>query len=969
MNRIKPGIFVFVLMSLIAVVLCAQAPANLQGVVTDPSGAGIPGATVTVTGPNGLVRVAEANDKGVYAINGLPPGTYAIRIAATGFSLFETGSVELVSARATTVDAKLNLASEKQEITVSDTATQVEVDPSKNASATVLTGSDLDMLSDDPNDLQNDLQALAGPSAGPNGGQIFVDGFSNGQLPPKNSIREIRVNSNPFAAEFDKVGFGRVEILTKPGTDKLRGQVFYQTDTSALDARNPYSNTQPSFLTRMFQGNVGGSINSKSSFFVDFSDRHQDDQALVRATILDPNFLPTPLIQNIATPTTRLSISPRLDYQLGSNFTLQARYTWTKIDSDNNGVGQFNLLTQGTKNISNNNSAQLTGTWVVNTTTVNESRFQYTRSDSTTTGISASPTISVAGAFTGGAAGTADSHTYQNSYEFQNYTTMTRGTHLIKYGARIRGTLQDSRSDQNFNGTFNFSSITAYALTESGFAQGLTIPEIIANGGGAFQYTLTAGTPFISVSQVDAAPFVQDDWRVKPSITLSLGLRYEIQNNISDKGNFAPRVGLAWGIGGGQGRLRQPKTVLRAGFGIFYDRFGVNQVLTAQQFNGITQQRYIVQNPTFYLGDVPDLSQLSSQPVATYQIDRGLVAPRIIQSAVGIERQLPKNITVSLNYTNSRGVHQLRTRNINAPLPGTYPGNPIYPLGNANPLYQYESSGLFKQDQLTVNVNARLNANYSLFGFYNFGHAHSNTDGAGTFPANSYDLSTEWGRAQFDVRHRFLMGGNIAAPLGIRLNPMIIFASAAPFNIVVGQDLNGDTVTNDRPSLASPLSNPLYVVSTPYGVLNARPVAGETIIPRNYGEGFGTLNINLRVSRTWGFGEPAGGAANGGGGRGPGGPPPGGGFGGGRPGGGGPRGGGFFGGITTNKRYNLTLSVEVRNLLNSVNPNTPVGTLGSPQFGQAQGISSGFGPRPGGFFGGPTQSANRRLELQVRFSF
>ena len=355
---------------LIALALGAHPPANLRGVVTDPSGAAVPGASVTVTGPGGLVRVVETDNSGVYAINGLPPGFYAIRIGAAGFALFESMPVELTAARATTADARLALAAEKQEITVADTA-QVELDPSKNAGATVLTGTDLDMLSDDPNDLQDGLEALAGPSAGPNGGQIFVDGFSNGQLPPKDSIREIRVNSNPFAAEFDRIGYGRVEILTKPGTDRLHGSVFYQTDTAKLDARNPFANVKPSFLTRQFQGNLGGAINRRTSFFVDFSDRHQDDQALIRATILDSNFLPAPFTLNVSTPTSRLSVSPRIDYQAGSNVTLQARYTWTRVTSDNQGVGGFNLATQSVNSQTTSQSAQLTGTWVVNNRAVN----------------------------------------------------------------------------------------------------------------------------------------------------------------------------------------------------------------------------------------------------------------------------------------------------------------------------------------------------------------------------------------------------------------------------------------------------------------------------------------------------------------------------------------------------------------------------------------------------------------------
>jgi len=212
----------------------------------------------------------------------------------------------------------------------------------------------------------------------------------------------------------------------------------------------------------------------------------------------------------------------------------------------------------------------------------------------------------------------------------------------------------------------------------------------------------------------------------------------------------------------------------------------------------------------------------------------------------------------------------------------------------------------------------------------------------------------------------------------------LLFASAAPFNIVTNQDLNGDTVNNDRPSLATPAdvaaSNAAvaaggrpFVFPTVYGLLNAKPTPGEAIVSRNLGNGFGSLTINMRVSRTWGFGESTSRPGNQGGGGGGGGPR-GGGLGGGRPGGGGGggggRGGGFFGGASTNRRYNLIASVEIRNLLNSVNPSAPVGTLGSPFFGQAQGITNGFGGGGGGGGGGgATQSANRRLEMQLRFSF
>ena len=960
-----------VLALLMAVALFAQAPASLRGTVTDPSGAGVPGASVTVTGPGGLVRVAQTGNDGSYTLANLPPGVYTLRIAAKGFALFESMQIQVAAARVLTADAKLTLASEKQEVTVADTS-QVDLDPSKNAGTIVISGQDLDMLSDDPDDLQSDLTALAGPAAGPNGGQIFVDGFSNGQLPPKDSIREIRINSNPFSAEFDRIGYGRIEILTKPGTDKLHGSVFYQTDSGALDARNPFANVKPSFLTQQAQGTLGGSINKKTSFFVDFSDRHQDDQALIKATILGPNFLPEPLTENVPTPTSRISLSPRVDYQLNAKITLQARYTLTRSTSDNTGVGGFNLATQGINNETNTQSAQLIETWVVNARAINESRFQYTHSANSQNSMSNAPTISVSGYFTGNAAAQGPQYTNQGSYELQNYTSLTRGAHLLKFGVRLRATREADFNDTNFNGMFLFQSLNAYSSTLQGLQQNLSWPQIIANGGGAFQYLVAGGKPLLNVSQVDVAPYIQDDWHLVPSVTLSMGLRYEAQTNIHDKGDFAPRIGVAWGLGGNQGRLRQPKTVIRAGFGLFYDRFALAQALTSERFNGIVQQRYVVQNPQFFIGNIPALSQLAvGQPVTTYRVDPGLVAPRIIQSAIGVDRQLPKNITLSVSYYNSRGVHELRTVNINAPLQGTYPSSPLYPMGSANPVYEYQSSGMFKQGQLSANINARLNARYSLFGYYSLGDAHSNTDGVNTFPVNTYDQSTEWSRAQFDIRSRAVLGGSLTAPFGIRLNPFLLYASAAPFNIVLAQDLNGDTVNNDRPSFATPTdvaaSNAAvsaggrpFVFATPYGLLNAKPAPGEAFIPRNLGNAFGSLTMNMRVSRTWGFGEATTRPGNPGGG--PGGPR-GGGFGG-RGGGGGGR-GGPFGGATSNRRYNLIASVEIRNLLNSVNPSAPVGTLGSPFFGEAQGITNGFG----GGGGGAAQSANRRLEMQLRFAF
>src|SRR5579859_8171902 len=238
--NLKRVLLTISLAMVLSVTLLAQPTGSIKGTVFDPSNAAIPKATVTVTGPNNDVKVAETDNNGAFTIGGLVPGKYTVRIIATGFALLEKTDLDLPTGRALTFDAKLTVESNKQEVTVADTQ-QVELDPAKNAGALILKETDLDMLSDDPDDLQADLLALAGPAAGPNGGQIFIDGFSGGQLPPKDSIREIRINSNPFSSEFDTQGHGRIEIFTKPGTDKYHGSLNLIYSDHIWNARNPFS--------------------------------------------------------------------------------------------------------------------------------------------------------------------------------------------------------------------------------------------------------------------------------------------------------------------------------------------------------------------------------------------------------------------------------------------------------------------------------------------------------------------------------------------------------------------------------------------------------------------------------------------------------------------------------------------------------------------------------------------------------
>jgi hypothetical protein len=923
----------------------------VSGKVLDPSGAFIPKAVVTITGQNNEVKAVESDESGVFRFTGLAAGQYTLRSTAPGFAIFEN-PVSLTGTGITMVDIHMTVAMEHQEVTVADQL-QVDVDPAANSSAVVVQGEELKMFSDDPCDLQSELLALAGPSVGPNGGQIFVDGFSNGQLPPKDSIREIRINTNPFSAEFDRVGMGRIEILTRPGADRFRGGAQFNFADSALNSRNPYADSKPPSQMRQFYGNIAGPITKKMSFTFDGSYGVQDQTALINAQVLNSSFQPVYVTENVPVPNHNAYATPRIDYALTPNITLTARYYWYNAGSENNGVGQFTLPSRGTVFDVTAHNVQFIETQVIGTQWINESRLSFNHNYNSQQGDASTPGIVVLSSFNGGGAPLSLNYNRNQNYEYQNNSSYKRGAHFVKFGVRVRGNLQDSYSTSNYNGTYTFTSIQSYQITQQGVALGLPIDQIIALGGGASQYSVTGGTPLTPVSYVDFEPFIHDDWKVRPNLTLSLGLRYETQTNISDRRDWAPRMGIAWGVGRGQGNGRPPKTVLRLGAGVFYDRIGQNLTLQALRQNGITQQNFVINKPPFY-PVAPPVSALTSHlvPQAIYEVESQIRAPQTFQYAATVERQLPKNTTVSVSYTNSRGVHQLRSRNINAPLPGTYTGDfgsGVFPYGNAGQLFLYESSALFKQEQITVNVNTRINSRYSLFGYYSYNRAFSNSDGSGSFPANNYDLSGEWGRAAYDVRHRMQIGGNINLPFKFQLSPNISGSSAPPLNITTGTDRNGDTIFNDRPAFATVPANPaIGVIGSVWGVFNVDPVNhpqfGTVIIPRNYAYGHDRVDVSGRLTRTWTFGRSAepdrqaqaiqAAAASAGiridngantGGKAPG-------------------------------RYSLQLGIQARNALNHVNPGPPNTNLSSPFFGQ---VLQNNGP----------SNANRRLELSLRFGF
>jgi hypothetical protein len=1020
----------------------------IKGVLTDDSGGIIPAAVVSIS--NAAVKQsAQSQADGSYSFPAVPAGDYTLNVSYPGFGVYNK-AVTVSAGGTVQLPIQLNVVAERQEITVKgEPGPSVSVEPDNNATALVIKGADLMALPDDPDDLSDALQALAGPGAGPNGGAIYIDGFSGGQLPPKESIREIRINQNPFSAEYDRLGFGRIEILTKPGSDKYHGTLFFNDTDAAWDSRNPFASNKPAFSNRNFGGNGGGPINHRTSFNLDFQRRDIQDNAITNAFYVDPaTFAVDHLTNSLVTPNYMTTITPRIDYALSDKNTLTVRFEERLNERDNQGYGKSSLppgfavpgfandLAYNTSGSAQNLMA--TETSILSARMVNETRFQFTRTWTAAPG-NLVPTISVANEFTTGGNGVGDRHDLARHYELTNISYATFGAHTIKFGARVRRESDQSNNPQGFNGTFTFlggdepvlDSASQVATDSSGnpvlthltslqqyvrnlqlLQAGLSETQIQALGGGPSKFSIQGGLAYVSMVRWDGAPFVQDDWKVRPNLTFSLGLRYEVQSLVNDHRDWAPRIGFAWAPG--SAKKGPQKTVIRGGIGLFYDRIGFGPYENAFLNNGVNQVDYTVTNPTFF-PNIPSLSTLNAGTNAISLVDPKLRADYSIQSAIGVERQLPHNTTVAVTYTNNRSNHLSQSVPINTPYPGSYnyllapgPSNGLFPYGySAGDLIETESGGVLKQNIVMVNFNTRFSRRVSLQGNYQYTHAN---DLPGT-PTNPYNFQQDWGTSNLNRRSNLIVIGSIQAPARIVIAPNLVVRSGQPYDVTVGQDIYGDNQT--ARALFAPagaacgtggvVCTPLGNFSTNYvGALNGAAVPAN-LVPRNYLTMAGLVSINMRVYRVFGFGPKRASAAaampdGGGFGGGPGGPGGGpgrdggfGGPGGGGPGGGGPGGGrgggggmrmsqggggrGGMGGGTSDRRFSLTVSANFSNILNHFNPGGYEGVLTSNQFGQPTSANTGFGgggPGGGGFGGGPgggSAANNRRIDLSVRLSF
>ncbi len=922
-TRLLPAVLLTVLASSFS---WAQT-VTVRGQVKDATGSTLNAASVKSYQGDQVAAEGQTNASGQFSL-ALPPGEYRIEVSAPNFATYS--QTVTVQARMPALSVQLVLAPVQQSVNVQDQPYQVSLEPDQNLTGLVLTQQEVQDLPDNPDELQQLLIDLAGPGADAVGGATFsIDGFSGGVLPPREQIREIRINNNPFSAENDQSGRGRIEIVTRAGGDSLRGSFGFNFQDESLDGRNAFATSRPAMQERSWRSNLSGPlVHDKMSFSLSGNRSVQET-----SSIQNPTTLTGPLFFSVPTPNKRQEYSSRMQYNLPANnfLNLSVEYGTNSNRSLGGGGGggfggfgggggggsAFTLPDRATQSNSNSIEVQIRETAPLTERLVDETRFQFSRDNSSTRSLNGNMAVTVLDAFEGGSAD-RNNNQIQRGFEFGNTLSYVKGKLSLKGG--FQGNYQQYRTTNrdNFIGAFEFASLDNYAA------------------GLPTKFTITRGNPALDMNQFQLGLFVQSDYRVMQSLMLSMGLRYMAQTNIGDKNNFDPRFGFAYGVG--------KNSVIRGGAGFFHQRLSAGNVQSILRLDGTRQ----IQTVLLYCqaGEVPEVdgciapsypdpyatgATAASSPPSIRRMADNLALPYNINSSISFETRLPHGLFVSTSYNFIRGLHLYRSRNINAPLPGTDTAlDPTY-----KNILLLESSASSRYHDISFQINQRL-GRHSINFNYTLAKNYDDTNGATSTPANTYDLSGEWGPSNNNRKHTVFAGANIQLPWGVSSNLRIRANTGRPYTITTGLDDNHDTFTNDRPV----------------------GITRNTLV----GPGFFSTDLSLRKTINLKRSSPAPAARapaasssfQGGPGGFPGGGIPGGGGGG---GGGyeGERGGGGFGGPGGNNRARvpqMSISINATNLLNQTNLSRYSGVLTSRNFGKANSASS-----------------PREIQLGVQFTF
>jgi hypothetical protein len=837
-------------LALAAVTLAqAQGTSRLHGTVTDQTGGVVIAAQVTLVSEAGQKQFASTNEKGQYVFERLPPGRHTLTVTYEGFQEYAT-QVDLKADASKSVDARLRVAIAVSTNVQANDQLGLSADPRNSLSAVVLTARDIARLPDDPQRMLMRLLELAGSTGRPEDVSVLVDGFREyKRLPPKDTIEMIRINSNPFSAEFSQPGLDRIEIVTKPGSDTYHGEVRFQGGDSALNSRNPIATTKADTRTRNYSGWLQGPVVKGRVDFMAYAGQwQQDESAVVHPTVLDPV---TNLPQSFATA---VSVPARINsFQFGTNIRpfnnqrINVTFTRNEETRRNQGLeGGFDLPERAFDRTATDEVGRMLWT-VVGSHAVNDVRVEVTRNRAGTNPRLSSPAVLVFDAFYAGGNQNAGTRTNALTTQSSNTLTLQHGRHTAKAGMLFETVNQDNTDRTGFNGQFLFGTDIERDAAGNGILNEAGQPTLISPienyrrtvlglpGYAPSEYRIVRGTPDVGVDQWSLGWFALDDWSVSNRLSLSYGVRQDLQNNVSRRLMLEPRAALSWLVDS------NGKNAIKIGAGVFAGRVDPAITLDTRKVNGIDRQQLIFVRPSGFPSVPSTFDEASTAQSAVYTKAADLRMPHAVIGTISYERQLPWGLFAVAQYTHTKGEHLLRLRNVNAPVLGAATS------GTAAPILQFESTGRSLQRQAMFGLRGHIKKELTFYGNYTWGKKESDTDNPYTTPANSYDLALEYGAAADDQRHQFVAGATVELPKGLFITPSLSIASGRPFNITTGTDNNGDTIFADRPAFAAPGE---LGVATPYGLLDPSPSPGDAIIPRNFGREPRQITVNLNLSQT-----------------------------------------------------------------------------------------------------------------------
>jgi hypothetical protein len=761
----------------------AGREARLLVTVVDQTGAVIPAATVTVVGLDDTTKKVaiapvKSSDKGVATIEHLAPGRYSVKGEFPGFEL---GLLRDLRLRAG--DNKhamvLPLAKLTAEVTVGRDP-QTAASDRASAFGTALTREQMEMLSDDPDEMRRQLQEMAGPDA-----TIRVDSFEGQQLPPKAQIKAVHITRDMFAAENHSAYGMFIDIITQPGMGPLRGQGRFGFYDSALEGRNPLVPQKGPAQNRTVGMTLGGTaVKDKSSFSVS-----------VQGTsgYRTPNlYAATPggtqaVNLDVRTRSDFLSVYGMFDYALTKDQTLRLSASRYSSSNANQGVGAYDLIERAYTSDSTSYNLRVQEAGPLGRRFFINTRFSLNWSDTSTRSATEAPTIVVADAFTAGGAQRKGGR-FTRTFTLASDLDYVRGRHSLRGGIQADGGRYRSDDAANYLGTYTFENLAAY------------------QAGQPRAYTRRIGDPNIDYWNLQAGLYVQDDIRVRKGLTLTPGVRFEAQTHLQDSFDVAPRFGITWSP------FKSGKTTLRASWGIFYDWLNADIYEQTLRVDGFRQQELNIVDPAY-----PDPGSIGLVPPTNrYLLGGDVRMARNLRASLGIEQQVTKLLRVGATFTDTRATGLLTGTNLNAPVNGVRP--------NPSAANVIETVSLGESRAQAVGVNATLNFSgtgqsvsiglpgtigkseprfrwkrgLTLMAYYNVGKSRNNTDGAFNVPPTG-SLDAEWGPSNGDVRHRVTLVAYSTALKNFSASMYVSASSGAPYTIRTGRDDNGDLILNDRP--------------------------------------------------------------------------------------------------------------------------------------------------------------------------